>query len=95
VVHLPGVPDWRESVEISMTVRLESTVPGGLLPDVEIFTIPDDYPMMEDETGRLMDHGIYFWYVDANRNPSSYALGPFDTSDEAFDEACVGSGREP
>lgn len=65
------------------------------LPNIEVFRIPEDYPYMEDETGQLVGPGIYFWYTTPGCVPDSYPMGPYDSEDEALEEARVGASDEP
>lgn len=69
-------------------------IDGG--EEIEIFDIPRDYPYMEDETGQMVQPGIYFWYVTVPHSvPDSYPLGPFDTVELALEEARVAHSGEP
>lgn len=63
---------------------------------IEVFVIPTDYMYMEDESGRLVKPGIYFWYVrEPGHVPDSYPCGPYESVEEAVDEARTGYSGEP
>lgn len=65
-------------------------------PFIEVFTVPDDYPMVECDDGKLLEHGIYYWFVNQeNCVPKTYAMGPFDTTEEALADARMAYAGEP
>lgn len=76
------------------TVEAHASDPTRL-PNIEVFNIPDDYKYMENETGKLVGPGIYFWYVTDKEVPDSYPMGPYESIEVALEEARVGASDEP
>ena len=55
------------------------------LPDIEVFQVPEDYqPETEDGTA---EPGWYWWSCFPGCLPDSEPTGPFNTEQEAIDNA--------
>lgn len=54
------------------------------LPDVEVFH-SDDYP--PEEPGDALSTGWYYWFCFPGCLPDSDPIGPFDTAQDAMDDA--------
>lgn len=53
------------------------------LPDAEVFYADD----LIGEDGEPLDAGFYYWYCFPGCLPDSDPIGPFDTEEEAIEDA--------
>lgn len=56
------------------------------LPDIETFRVPDDY-QPEGDDGEPLPDGWYWWACLPGCLPDGEPSGPFDTEEEALDDA--------
>lgn len=57
------------------------------MDNVEIFQVPGDYDLKDEQTGEPLEPGFYFWACFPGCLPDSDPVGAFETREQAEAEA--------
>ena len=76
-----------------MVTRL---VDSSTATTAEVFRVPEDYPVVETESGAPLPSGkFYWWYLQESGAPDTYPAGPFDCLADALEDWSMAGAWEP
>ena len=61
-------------------------IEDDLFAGLEVFKVPEDYEI-KNEDGELIESGWYYWFCFPGCLPDSDPYGPFDSEEEALEDA--------